>query len=231
VTPIVIEGRESCSPRQQKGAAPSTWRRASELAREGGIRAIWFTILGELCYRRVEIREHVLDKAEDYDVDAAKLSIEQLNAADVEQYNAFREPSDPDSAQRRMLAGHHCFIARHEDKIVCASWGATRNATIRYLSAPIALTPEEAYAYDLFTAPEWRQKGIATAVTRALHNFYRDEGKRRVLRVIVPESHAAMTGTLGYHSIGMMGFLGVGSFRWNFCHMNAGKLAPGQLKS
>ena len=216
--------------RQKKWRAASAWTRASALAREGGVRAIWFTALGELCYRRVEIREYVLDKADDNDLDAGKLSIEQLNAADIEQYNAFREPSDPDSAQRRMLAGHHCFIARHKDKIVCASWGATRNATSGYLFAPIALTPDEAYAYDLFTAPEWRQKGIAAAVTMALHNFYRAEGKRRVLRLIVPENHAARTGTLGYQPIGTMGFLGVGRFRLNFCHMNAGKLAPGKLQ-
>jgi ribosomal protein S18 acetylase RimI-like enzyme len=225
----VLTGHRASRESKRNGAA-SAWRRASELAREGGVRAIWFTALGELCYRRVEIREYVLDKADDNDLDAAKLSIEQLNAADIEQYNAFREPSDPDSAQRRMLAGHHCFIARHKGKIVCASWGATRNATSGYLSAPIALTSDEAYAYDLFTAPEWRQKGIAAAVTRALHNFYRDEGKRRVLRFIVPENYAAITGTLGYHSIGTMGFLGVGRFRLNFCHMNAGKLAPGKLQ-
>ncbi len=210
--------------------AASAWTRASELAREGGVQAIWFTILGELCYRRVEIREYVLDKADDNDHNAAKLSIDQLNAADIEQYNAFRKPSDPDSAQRRMSAGHRCFIARHTDKIVCASWGATRNARSGYLSAPIALTSDEAYTYDLFTAPEWRRRGIAIAVTRALHNFYRAEGKRRVLRVIVPENYAAITGTLGYHSIGRMGFLGIGRFRLNFCRMNAGKLAPGKSR-
>jgi len=215
---------------KQKNGPASAWRRASELARQGGFRAIWFTALGELCYRRVEIREYVLDKADDNDLDAAKLSIEQLNPADIEQYNAFREPSDPDSAQRRMLAGHRCFTARQKDKIVCASWGATSNATSGYLSAPIALTSDEAYAYDLFTAPEWRHKGIAAAVTRALHNFYRAERKRRVLRFIVPENYAAMTGTLGYHSIGTMGFLGVGRFRLTLCHMNAGKLAPGKFQ-
>lgn len=210
--------------------AASAWRRASELAREGGVRAIWLTALGNLCYRRVEIREYLLDEAGDKDQNAAKLTIDQLNAADIEQYNAFRKPSDPDSAQRRMRAGHRCFIARHANKIVCASWGATTNARSGYLSAPIALTSDEAYAYDLFTAPEWRQKGIAIAVTRALHNFYRAEGKWRVLRVIVPENYAAIKGTLGYHSIGRMGFLGIGRFRLNFCRMHAGKLAPGKSR-
>jgi ribosomal protein S18 acetylase RimI-like enzyme len=206
------------------------WRRASDLAREGGLRALWFTALGELCYRRVEIREYVLNQAVDENHSAARLSIDQLNAADIEQYNAFRKPSDPASAARRMRAGHRCFIARHSDKIVCASWGATGNARSGYLSAPIALTSDEAYTYDLFTAPEWRRRGIAIAVTRALHNFYRAEGKRRVLRVIVPENYAAITGTLGYHSIGRMGFLGIGGFRLDFCRMNAGELAPGKSR-
>lgn len=210
--------------------AASAWRRASELAREGGVRAVWFTALSELCYRRVHIREYVLDGTRDQDHSAAKFSIDQLNAADIEQYNAFRKPTDPDSAERRMRAGHRCFIARHTDKIVCASWGATGNARSGYLSAPIALTSDEAYAYDLFTAPEWRRKGLAIAVTNALHNFYRSEGKWRVLRVIVPEKYAAISGTLGYHSIGRMGFLGIGRFRLHFCRMNAGKLAPGKSR-
>lgn len=206
----------------------SAWRRASELARDGGVSAIWFTALGELCYRRVEIREFVLDEAGDNDRNPAKFSIDQLSVADIDQYNTFRKPSDPDSAQRRIRAGHRCFIARHADTIVCASWGATSNARSGYLSAPIELSSDEAYAYDLFTAPEWRRKGLAIAVTNALHNFYRAEEKRRVLRFIVPEKYAAMTGTLGYHSIGRMGFLGIGRFRMTFCRMNAGKLAPGQ---
>lgn len=198
--------------------------------RGGGIRALWFTALGELCYRRVEIREFPLDEAGEKDHDAADFAIELLDATHIEQYKAFRRPSDPDSAQRRMRAGHRCFVARHEGKIVCASWGATENARSGYLSRPIALSADEAYAYDLFTAPEWRQKGAATALTSALHKFYQAEGKWRVLRAIVPENFAAITGTLGYYSIGRMGFLGIGKIRLNFCRMNAGRLAPGKSR-
>jgi ribosomal protein S18 acetylase RimI-like enzyme len=195
------------------------------------LRALWFTALAELCYRRVEVREYLLSETDQNDHNAANISIYRLTAADIEQYNAFRNPSNPNSAQRRMRAGHVCFIARHEARIVCASWGATSDARSGYINASIPLASDEAYAYDLFTTPEFRRKGFASAVTNALHNFYRAEGKRRVLRVIVPENRAGMEGTLGYHSIGTMGFLGIGRFRLNFCHMNPGQLAPGNSRA
>lgn len=204
--------------------------RLRALAREGGLRAIWFTALAEFCYRRVEIREYVLADAADNHLGPTTISVDQLNDDDIEQYNAFRKPLNPASAERRLHAGHRCFIARRSEKIVCASWGATSNARSGYLSSPIALTSDEAYAYDLFTAPEWRQKGLAIAVTAALHNFYRAEEKWRVLRFIVPETFAAMKGTLGYRAIGRMSFLGIGKFRLDFCRMNAGELAPGQTR-
>jgi GNAT superfamily N-acetyltransferase len=195
------------------------------------LRALWFRALGAICYRRVEIREFILDQTHDDDQTVAALTLDQLNPADIEQYNAFRRPSDPDSALRRMRDGHCCFIARDGERIVGASWGATANARNSYLSAPIALTSDEAYAYDLFTAPDWRRKGVAVAVTKALHDFYRDEGKWRVLRFVVPENHAAMAGTLGYDSIGRTGFVCIGRFRVNFCRMKAGKLAPGKSRA
>jgi GNAT superfamily N-acetyltransferase len=204
--------------------------RAAGLAMARGARALWFTTLAKLCYRRVEIREEVLlGKSDDDYVNPTGCSISQLTAADLDEYTTFRRPSNPDSGMRRMHDGHVCFVARHEGKIICTTWGAGSNAKSWYLSTEIPLTPDEAYAYDLFTAPEWRRKGIGTAVLNALHNYYRVRGKRRVLSMIVPENHASISGRLGSVPIGRMGFVGIGKLRYDFCHMKAGKLAPGQL--
>lgn len=209
------------------GALARAWKRAPEIVREGGIRALWFTVLGELCYRRAEIREHVLDDSSENDRCPALISIDRLSPADIEEYNAFRKPRDLKSAQQRMNAGHHCFVARHSGQIVAAWWGATSNASSWYLSSPIDVASDEVYAYDLFTAPEWRRQGIATALTTAVHNFYRAAGKRRVIRLIVPENKAAKAHAMRYECIGRMGFVGVGRFRVKFCRMKTGKIPPG----
>lgn len=194
--------------------------------RGGGIRALWFAALGELCYRRVVVRELLLDGSAAQVRAGISLDIGLLDASQVDEYNTFRRTTNPGAVARRIEIGHKCFVARHGGEIVSVSWGATKNAWSAYLSAPIPLATDEAYAYDLYTAPEWRSLGIRGVITRAMHDFYRAEGKRRLLGFTVPENFASMAGSK-FRRIGITGHFGVRRFRLNFCRMDPGELAPG----
>ena len=201
----------------------------SEITHEAGLRALWFAALGELCYRRVVVRELLLDGSAAPGRAGISVDIDLLDASQLDEYNTFRRTSDPNAVARRMEAGHKCFVARHGGEIVCACWGATENAWSGYLSRPIPLASDEAYLYDLYTAPQRRGLGIRGVITRAMHDFYKAEGKRRLLGFTVPENVAAMVGST-FRQIGVTGYFGVGRLRFNFCRMDPGELAPGKAR-
>lgn len=205
------------------------WRRASEIAYGGGLRALWFAALGEICYRRVAVRELLLDGSAAQAHAGISVDIDLLDESQLDEYNTFRRTSDPGAAARRLEAGHKCFVARYSGQIVCACWGATENAWSGYLSAPIPLATDEAYLYDLYTAPQRRGLRIRALITSAMYDFYKAEGKRRLLGFTVPENVVAMAGSR-FRQIGVTGYFGVGRLRFSFCRMDAGELAPGEAR-
>lgn len=199
--------------------------------RPGRLRTLWFHGLAYLGYRRVAVREFLLNEPSPVVATKTPLTITLLDETQVNEYNAFRRPRDPNSAHKRLAAGDKCFIARRDAKIVGACWSATGRAWSAYLARWIALAPDEAYAYDSFTAPEWRGQGIFPALTREMHEFYRASGIRRIIRFTVPENRASMSSAIGYRTVGMMGWVRVGPFRRDFHRMHDGMPPPGESET
>jgi SAM-dependent methyltransferase/ribosomal protein S18 acetylase RimI-like enzyme len=197
----------------------------------GGVRGLWFAALAKLGYRRLTVREHSLKHPAPPIATKIAVDISRLEEREIDEYNAFRCPSDRGSALRRLRNGDTCFVARHEGVIICACWGSTNDPWSVYLSSVIRLSSDEACSYDLYTSPEWRGNGIPAAVTSELHRFYRNAGKRRVVALTVPDNRPAMTDSIGYRTVGTLGYVGVGRFRHFFNRMHPGERAPGEEKS
>ena len=193
--------------------------RVARTTRERGLRGTWFTALAEMGYRRVLVREFRFD----WDIPDVQLRVpvtfEQLSAAQVGEYNAFRAPSDPQSAARRFQDGHRCFVARHEGQIVSACWAATGKAWSAYLGSPIALAPGDVYLYGVYTRPDMQGNGIAAAVHAEIYRVCRAQGHRRALGYIVPENRRSMSRHFGLRTIGRIACLRIGPFRREFLQM------------
>lgn len=192
------------------------------------MRGLWFAVLSELGYRRLAIRECILDKPFPGNGARVPVALELLDDTRIDEYNAFRSDVDPDSARRRLAAGDKCFVARRDGSIVSALWVATAHARCDYLSRGIPLADDEAYMYDVFTAPEWRGKGVFPALTSEMHRFYQKSGKRRSICFTVPENKPAMIANTGYRKIGIIGYVGIGGLRHHFCRLDRGEQAPGK---
>src|SRR5688572_20056237 len=186
------------------------------------LRKLWFDGVAYLGYRRVAVREHLLAAPEPIAVTRVPVDMGFLGESQVDEYNAFRHPRDVASAARRLAAGQICFIARHQGSIVGACWTATDKAWSEYLSRWITLAPDDAYAYDAFTAPQYRGQGVLPALTRSMHDFYRVAGKRRMIGFTVPENTASMSSAIGYQTVGTIGTVRFGPFRHDFKRMNEG---------
>lgn len=186
------------------------------MIRDKGLRGLWFSILGELGYRRLSVREIRLDR----DLHAVHaripLSFEQLTAAGIGEYNEFRGTPGSTTAEERLRAGHSCFIARHRGRIAGLRWAATGQAWSEYLRQEIPLAGDEVFLYDAFTSPDVRGQRIFPALTHEIHRHFSTGGRRRALCHTLPENRAAMKADTGYERIGTVGYVGAGPLRRRF---------------
>lgn len=203
-------------------------RRAVAIARYAGMRGVWFAVLGELGYRRLAIREVILDQQFPEPAATIPVTFDLIELSQVEEYFAFRQGADIDRIRRRFERGDKCFVARDKGRIISAQWAATARAHCVYLSCTVSLAEHEAYLYDAFTLPESRGKKIYSALTSEMHRYYRAEGKRRSLCFTGPENLPAMRADTGYRRIGMIGCFGIGAVRRPFIRVYSGERGPGE---
>lgn len=205
-------------------------QRAAEVLRTEGSRSLWFKILGETVYRRVVLLERPLNEPLAEITARLPLAIGLLRETEFEEYLRFRPEADLSDLRRRLETGHFCFVVRHQGCIVEAVWIATRCAWVEYLACEIQLAPDEVYGgYDVFTLPGFRSQNIASLVATRLFAYFRDAGYRRQLGVIVPENRPAMrvAEKTGFIHGGMMGYVKLGPWRWDFCRVNSNVRPPG----
>jgi SAM-dependent methyltransferase/GNAT superfamily N-acetyltransferase len=193
------------------------------------MRGLVFAFLAEIGFRRLIVREFPLTSPVDAIRAKIQVDITALNAGEIDEYNQFRRPVNLAWTRDRVNNGDVCFVARHNGQIIGACWIATGKAWSAYLRAPVQLAVDEAYGYDLYTSSEWRGNGLPAAITSEMHRWCRAHGFTRVIGFTIPENRPAMTNSIGYRSIGVIGYVGFRKFRRPFCRMNPGERAPGQV--
>jgi GNAT superfamily N-acetyltransferase len=192
--------------------------RALEVLRVEGVRSLWFKALGAVAYRRVVVMECPLDEAIVSVTTRIAVAVDLLRDGDVDEYVKFRPDTDPADIHERLLAGHQCFVARHEGRIVHACWAAIGRVWIDYLERELVLARDAVYHYDSFTMPAFRGHNIsAFRVTEAARHFL-TSGYGRLVAVVVPENRTAFRPLekAGYRPVGTMGYIGRGRWRWHF---------------
>jgi GNAT superfamily N-acetyltransferase len=190
-------------------------QRMAEIVRKAGLRTLWFRILGETVYRRIMLLERSL--LEPISEVKARLSVTigRLDRTTSREYLEFRVGMPASELDRRFDAGHCCFVARYQGRIVSTSWAATEQAWMHYLSCEVPIAPGDVYIYDSFTRADFRSYGISQAVgVEMLRHFHR-AGYRRAVRAISPENRANLhaVAKTGYLPYGVMGYVKVGPWR------------------
>jgi GNAT superfamily N-acetyltransferase len=72
--------------------------------------------------------------------------------------------------------------------VVSARWFTTARADVGDVGVSFPVLPEVAYAYDAFTLPEDRGRGIGAMVTAALFECATDAGSARIINAVLPEN-------------------------------------------
>jgi GNAT superfamily N-acetyltransferase len=178
-------------------------------------RALGFAILARTVYRHLVVLERRLDASMPRLEARIPVTIELLQPAQAAEYVRFHPRLTLAEVQRRLSAGHWCFVARHAGAIVHAGWAAAGQAWIDYLSCELRLGAGEVYQYGSYTAPAYRGRGLAGARVVTMAQWLRARGYRRLLAGVVAENSKAFRPLekAGYQPAGWMGVVRLGWWR------------------
>jgi hypothetical protein len=188
--------------------------------RDRGLRGLWSKALsfGRI-YRRLILLERPLSAIPEVSIPAS-LRVTVLQDSEIGAYLGFRRDQGAAKIRCRLAQGHRCFAVWHEDQIVHAAWAATGRAPIEYLSRDLALRPGEVFTFDSYTAPAFRGRGASPLRALVLGQHFRAHGYQSVLTTVLPENTVGFRPLekVGAERVGVIGYIGVGPWRWHFCH-------------
>ena len=193
-------------------------KRAVEVLREEGIKSFWFKLLSEIGYRRYLLLELSLEEPIPEVRFSLPVTIDLLKKTEVDEYVMFQPGIKTSDIADRLNAGHWCFVARHEGKLISATWATIHRTWTSYLARAIHFMPDEVYFYDVFTRPDFRGKSILPAILVDMIRYFRDAGYRRMVCLVLPENKSSLKALqkVAFHPLGMMGYIKIGPWRWHF---------------
>lgn len=193
-------------------------------------RRLWFGALARAgIYRRLLLAERPLSEplpevAPSMAAPVALLAVEQLDA-----YRAFRPDQDPEEVRRRLGVGQVCMVAWREGRIIGAAWLTARRVRLDYLHRDLELAPDEVFLYDGYTLPAFRGLRASPVRTAWALRYARDRRYQRLLAAVLPENRSArpLWSRVGYHRLGVIGYVKVGPWRRDFLRLRPGGRPPG----
>ena len=220
----MIDGQDSD---RRKWTLAEIAGRSAEVVREDGLKSLWFRILGETIYRRLVLfscRPHCMpsDLA-----GSASLTLATIADSDWVAYQRFRGGAI--DCRRLLQSGKHCWVLRSDTVIVSSCWAATDFAEIPYLDLRIRLAPGQVYLFDTYTAPAYRGRSHASLLVAGLTQSCLQQGARTVISAVLPENRGGMAlfGHLGFQPVGLVGYLGIGQWKHEFCRSAVEPDEPG----
>lgn len=196
-------------------------KEAIRALREEGVKSFWFKLLSEICYRRVILLERSPEETPETKPPLG-VTISILKKTELDEYLAFHTEADPSRIADRLNAENQCFVARYEGQLISTAWAAMHRAWISYLACQISLAENEVYFYNAFTRPDFRGQSISPAIRAEMTRYFCAAGCRRIITWVIPENKLGLQVSLkvGSRPFGMMGYIKVGPWRWNFCRIN-----------
>jgi GNAT superfamily N-acetyltransferase len=195
-----------------------TLLRPFQVLRDEGWRVLAFKALGQLGYRRLLLLQRDLAWPVPDLPAACPITVHRLTPADLGEYLTLHDLADGSRIRQRFAAGHACFAARRQGRLVFTCWLARRRVHIDYLGRDLSLAADEAYSFDALTCPTQRGQGIAPAMSAVLLRHCREAGLRRLIRCTLPENRPALRAhdKAGFRPYAVIGYVRLFGWRHNF---------------
>jgi hypothetical protein len=180
----------------------------------------WFWSLAHLqIYRRLALLERPVSPGVAPILTRASMRVALVGDDGLDPYLSFRPDQTRAEIRRRLAEGHVCFAVWHEERIVHAAWAAIGRAPIDYLARELSLRPDEVFVFDAFTAPAFRGYGASPLRALAVGEHFGARGYGRVLTAVHPGNRPGLRPLekVGSRRVGLIGYVGMGRWRWHFC--------------
>jgi GNAT superfamily N-acetyltransferase len=103
-----------------------------------------------------------------------------LSDAPLSRLDGLPDYRSRESLEERRRRGDACVVARRGKRIVGFAWLAAGSWGLRDAALQFRLDPTEAVVYDIFTAAEYRGRGIMQHLLRRVAEVARAQGHRRL---------------------------------------------------
>lgn len=192
-----------------------------------GARTTAAKIRGAMGRRSVVVYELQRERVFDHAALVRGVAVKPLTEADVPAYleMGLQPPYSEEAIAARFRAGDSCFVAWLEERIVGARWVTTARADVGPLEISFPILPGVAYAYDAFTVPEQRGRGIGALVTAELFERACAAGAKRIVNGVLPSNRSGQLLARGRSKLlGRVRALNVGPWLIVNCRMPPGYL-------
>ena len=202
----------------------SAVRRAVHLARDEGLRKVWFSVLGETVYRRLRILTYDVGESAPSLSSDPDIEFGELRPSDVADYVEFRL-QDPGLVHARFDAGDRCFVARCRGQLISSCWVMSGHVSIAYLGYSESLPDGIWWLLDTWTAPEHRGRAIAPRVWTKILEAARRNQIRRIFTTVLPENQASLRARAkgGFRPVGTMMRIELGGHTRHFVYPPAAR--------
>ena len=141
----------------------------------------------------------------------------------------------------RMQQNHRCFmgIEEHTGKLANYRWVNTSKAHIPEINRYLVLKPDEVYAFDLKTLPEFRRRGIDAYTRNHVYSYLGTLGFRKLYAYIHGDNHPSLKasrhflkriGCIWYVRIRGCEPMMIGGRRRNFPELRRGDASMGVVR-
>jgi len=125
------------------------------------------------------------------------------------------------SFQERFNKGDVCFGALHENKVIAYCWTSFTDHYEPSVDALIGVNADagEVYTYDMFVAPEHRNKKLAAALSTARLRFLRERGYASTKSLILNTNRISLmqSKSTGAEPYGCLTLIRLFGFSFRFC--------------
>jgi len=148
------------------------------------------------------------------------VTIRQATSEDLDKFNGIVNGSKLELLKKRFeIGGRVCFIALDKDKLAYFRWVSLEDEYESSSQLTIKLREREAYLFDAYAVPQYRQGRLHTAVTNEALLYLKDKGYEKALvAVFIHNTYArkalASVGFQGKRVVTLLALFGMKFHRW-----------------